>query len=210
MPFVDLLPFLLTVLMFACVPGPAVIYTAVRSLADGRTAGFMAVLGMHLAGYVHVGAAAAGLALIVQSMPVLLAGLKLMGAVYLASLGIALLWAQPSRARKEIVAPALTGCIVAEGMTVQVLNPAAAIFYVAFLPQFVDPSSSLPVWVQFVLLGTVVNIIITATKVPVVMLAGTAMACLQQPARGHRHVQRVAGSTLLGLAVHLAVWESLM
>lgn len=205
-----LVPFLVTAVVFASVPGPAMVYTAARTLAGGRTAGLMAALGMHLGGYVHVLAAATGLALVVQGTPMLLTSLKLLGALYLAFLGIALVWSRSSEGDAAGAAgPGSARRALVESMAVQILNPAAAIFYVAFLPQFVDPMSGLPLWGQFVLMGVVVNLIFTATKLVVVAVAGTAMAWLRQPVGSRRHVQRLAGSTLVGLAVHLALWESL-
>jgi threonine/homoserine/homoserine lactone efflux protein len=206
-----LIPFLVTVVVFASVPGPAVVYTAAQTLAGGRTAGLMAALGMHIGGYVHIVAAATGLALVLQGTPMVLTSLKLLGALYLAFLGIALLWSRSADGEDTSMAtPGLARRALLEGMTVQILNPAAAVFYVAFLPQFVDTSGSWPLWVQFVLLGVVVNAIFTVTKLGVVVIAGTATAWLRQPIGRRRHVQRMAGTTLLAAALHLMLWTSLV
>lgn len=201
-----LIPFLVTVIIFASVPGPAMIYAAARTLAGGRTAGLTAALGIHLGGYVHVIVAASGLALIAQGTPLLLAGLKLLGAAYLVWLGLNLVRVQPTAEDVGSTASSSsTRRVFRESITVQILNPAAAIFYVAFLPQFVDASSHLPVWAQFVLLGTMVNLIFSTTKVMTVLMAEAMLLWLRQSGQNQSHVHRAAGSLLVGMAVYLAM-----
>lgn len=211
MPRPDLLlPLLLTTIIVASVPGPAMVYAAARTLAGGRSAGLMAALGIHLGGYVHVLVAASGLALIIQGTPVLLAGLKLLGAAYLVWLGINLVRMRPTAEDiGSAASPTATRHTVGESITVQILNPAAAVFYVAVLPQFVDVSSRLPAWAQFVLLGTIVNLIFSITKVMAVVMVEAMTLWLRQPGHRQRQVPRVAGSLLVGMAVYLAIWENL-
>src|SRR5690242_16613117 len=146
MPGLDhLIPFALATLAFAAIPGPAILYTAAQTMARGRPGGFMAAAGIHLGGYAHVTAAALGLAALLRYVPALYLVMKLVGALYLIWLGIGVI-----RGRLDAEAmPHLRGKdarrAFIESVTVELLNPKAAIFYLAFLPQFADPAAALPV-----------------------------------------------------------------
>jgi threonine/homoserine/homoserine lactone efflux protein len=208
-PLEILLTFLATTAIFAFVPGPAMLYAAARTLAGGRWSGLMASLGIHLGGYVHVVAAAAGLSLIFHAVPVLYMAVKLFGAAYLVWLGISLF---QSKAQEDVivghVGPKSGRRAFAESVTVEVLNPKAAIFYLAFLPQFVDATASFPVWVQFVLLGTVVNVMFSVADLVAVALADMVMSKLRRSSAAQRAMQRAGGAILVGLAAHLALQRS--
>lgn len=210
MPSLELLlAFWATTAIFAFMPGPALLYVAARTVAGGRYAGLMAALGLHLGGYLHVFAAAAGLSVVFHAVPTLYMAVKLFGAAYLVWLGIAMF-----RARTEgVVVPAgvqpRSGRrAFAESATVEMLNPKAALFYLAFLPQFVDPSAGFPVWVQFALLGTAVNLTFSFADLVAVMLAGTLTSRLRRSDRARRIAQRIGGSILVALGIHLAVQRS--
>lgn len=88
------------------------------------------------------------------------------------------------------------------------LNPKTAIFFLAFLPQFIDPSAGLPVWVQFAILGTVVNLMFSSADVVGVLLAGAVIARLRRSSHAQRLMQRAGGAVLVGLGVHLALQKS--
>ena len=210
MVFTDsLLAFLAAVVIFAAVPGPAMLYTAARTLAGGREAGLMAALGIHLGGYVHVGVAALGLSLALQGAPELFFVLKLLGAAYLAWLGVALFRNQGPRTDTADMSRATSSRrAFSESMTVEVLNPATAIFFVAFLPLFVDPASCIPAWTQLVLLGALTNLIFSGIEVIVVIMAGTLMLQLGEQRRTQGLMQRLAGSALVLLALHMGFGES--
>ncbi len=92
-----------------------------------------------------------------------------------------------------------------ESMTVEVLNPKTAIFFVAFLPQFIDASAAFPVWLQFVILGTVVNLIFSSADIVCVFLAGALITRLRRSSRYQRLTQRAGGALLIGLGTHLAL-----
>jgi threonine/homoserine/homoserine lactone efflux protein len=89
-------------------------------------------------------------------------------------------------------------------VTVEVLNPKTAIFFVAFLPQFIDASASFPVWVQFAILGTIVNMMFSSADVVCVMLAGAVMTRLRSSGAAQRLMRRAGGALLVGLGVRLA------
>lgn len=208
MPSADLLiAFVATTAIFAFMPGPAMLYAAAQTLARGRWSGLMAALGIHLGGYVHVIAAAAGLSVLFHAVPLAYTVVKLAGAAYLVWLGISLFRAkaqgdlpaiEPKSARRAFV----------ESIAVEVLNPKTAIFFMAFLPQFIDASAAFPVWLQFFILGTVVNAMFTTADVVGVMLAGAMIGRLRRSRRAQRLMQRAGGAVLVGLGVHVALQKS--
>lgn len=204
-----LLAFAAATAIFAFMPGPALLYVAARTMADGRRAGLMASLGLHLGGYLHVFAAAAGLSIVFHAVPILYMAVKLGGAGYLVWLGIAMVRGKPEAAGGAAdVPPKSARRAFLQSATVEMLNPKAALFYLAFLPQFVDPSAGFPVWVQFALLGTAVNMTFSFADLVAVMLAGTLMSRLRRSDRAQRVARRIGGSILVALGVHLAVQKS--
>ncbi len=202
-----LLAFFATTALFAFIPGPAMMYAAARTLAGGKLAGLMASLGIHLGCYVHVIAAAAGLSMLFHAVPTLYLVVKFAGAVYLIWLGIAAFRAAGTAAgdlprgmpRKS------GGRAFAESIAVEVLNPKTAIFFLAFLPQFVAPAASLPVWAQLLILGTVVNLMFSLADIVCVLIAGRLVETLRHSSRARRMAQRLGGTVLVGLGVHVAL-----
>lgn len=204
-----LLTFLATSAIFAFVPGPAMLYAAAQTMAGGRWYGLMASLGIYLGGCAHVIAAATGLSVIFHATPMLYAAVKLLGAAYLVWLGLTLLRARASGdAAMTAVKPRSGRRAFIESVTVEVINPKAAIFYLAFLPQFVDASAGLPLWVQLVLLGAAANTVFSIADMIVVMLADAVTSMLRRSDQAQRLVQRVGGAVLVGLGAHLAFQRS--
>lgn len=130
LPSLDLLiAFLIAASIFAYMPGPSTLYAAAQTIARGRRAGWYAALGIHLGGYVHVFAAAVGLAFLFQAVPTLYLALKLAGATYLIWLGI-LMYRSQSGANgpsHNIEKKSATKAFW-ESVSVEVLNPKTAIF----------------------------------------------------------------------------------
>ena len=203
-----LLAFLTTTAIFAFIPGPAMLYVAAQTLARGRWSGLMAALGVHLGCYVHVLAAAAGLSVLFHAVPMLYLAVKLAGAAYLVWLGIVMF-----RARMQDPGVVPTGRTrsgrraFAESVTVEVLNPKTALFFLAFLPQFVDASATFPLWLQFLLLGTIVNLIFSSADLVGVILAGAVEKRLRRSSRAQRLMQRAGGALLVGLGFRLALQD---
>jgi threonine/homoserine/homoserine lactone efflux protein len=210
MPSTELLiTFFITTALFAYIPGPAMLYAAAQTLARGRRAGLMATLGIHVGCYVHVTAAAAGLSIIFHAVPVLYMAVKLAGAAYLVWLGISLFRSKGQGEPQPAVGDPKSGRrAFIESISIEVLNPKTAIFFLAFLPQFIDPAAGFPVWLQFVLLGTIVNGIFSSADVVCVMLAGAVVSRLRRSASAQRLVQRAGGAMLVGLGAHLALQRS--
>ncbi|MBZ9978132.1 LysE family translocator [Mesorhizobium sp. BR-1-1-10] len=204
-----LIAFFATTAIFAYIPGPAMLYAAAQTMARGRWSGLTAALGIHLGGYVHVLAAAAGLSVLFHAVPPLYMAVKLGGALYLIWLGISLF---RKRVEGDVALPAIERKSARraffESITVEVLNPKTAIFFMAFLPQFIDASAGLPVWLQFVVLGTIVNLMFSSADVVCVFLAGLVIGRLRRSSRAQRLMQKAGGAVLVGLGVHVALQKA--
>ena len=185
------------------------LYAAARTMAGGRRAGLMAALGIHMGGYVHVFTAAAGLSIVFHAVPILYTAVKLAGAGYLVWLGIAMFRGKTEAAEGTSgVPPKSARRAFVQSIAVEVLNPKAAMFYLAFLPQFVDASAAYPVWLQLLLLGIVVNMTFSLADLAAVTLAGTLTSWVRRSSRARRMTERVGGSVLIGLGAHLAFRKS--
>lgn len=207
MPSAELLiAFFATTAVFAYIPGPAMLYAAAQTMARGRLAGLMASLGIHLGCYVHVFAAAAGLSVLFHAVPALYLAVKLAGAAYLIWLGFNLLRAREENAATVVGLPPKSGRrAFLESITVEVLNLKTAIFFVAFLPQFIDASASFPIWLQFVVLGTIVNLMFSSADIACVLLAGAVVTRLRRSSHARRLMQRAGGAVLVGLGAHIVL-----
>ncbi|NDV87729.1 LysE family transporter [Aurantimonas aggregata] len=207
MPSIEILAaFLLTTAVFAVIPGPAMLYAAARTMAGGRRAGMMAVLGLHLGCYVHIAAAAGGLSVLFHAVPTLYLAVKLAGAAYLVWLGIQLFRTVPAdEADTPRMTPRSARRAFAESVTVEILNPKTAIFFLAFLPQFVDAGAAFPLWLQLALLGVAVNVMFSLTDIVCVALAGLVVERLKRSSRTQRLVRRAGGAILVGLGTQLAL-----
>ena len=205
MPSAELLiAFFTAAAIFAFIPGPGLLYAAAQTLAGGRTIGLLGTAGLALGGYVHVVAAAAGLSVVFHAVPTLYAAVKLVGAAYLVWLGISMIRAKTPVADGAPVVARKTGRrALAEGITVEILNPKTAMFFLAFLPQFTDPAASLPVWAQFMILGSIVNLMFALADVVAVLLASSVVSRLGRASRVQRTVQRVGGGIMVALGLRL-------
>lgn len=202
MPPVDqLVPFLFATLLFAVMPGPAILYMTAQTMAHGSRAGIMAALGIHIGCYAHIIAASIGLAALLTHFPGLYVALKLAGAAYLVWLGMRMLF---GTAGPQVEAAASGKAALRESIIVEMLNPKTALFFVAFLPQFVDPAAAWPVGLQFLALGMVVNLALSFADLGAVGLATLARGRLFAQPRGSRMLFTASGSILIGLGVLLA------
>ncbi len=206
MPPVDtLLAFLAATFVFAAMPGPAILYAAARTLAQGRGAGLKAAFGIAIGGLVHVAAAALGLSALFHAVPPLYAAVKLAGAAYLIWLGIGMLRARAADTALP-QAPAQTAArAFRQSILVEVLNPKTALFFLAFLPQFVDPAAAFPVPVQFVILGVTVTAIFGAADLIAVFFAAAVAGRIAASGRAALWANRAGGALLVGLGLRMAV-----
>ncbi|RVT87426.1 LysE family translocator [Rhodobacteraceae bacterium CCMM004] len=183
-------------------PGPAMLYVAAQTVAHGARGGLRSALGVHLGGYVHVVAAALGLAVLFQTVPALYLAFKLAGAAYLCWLGLTLILGATPHPDAAVPPPAPGG--LGASALVEILNPKTALFFLAFLPQFTDPSAALPLWAQLAVLGAAVNLAFSAADLAAVALAAGLTRRLRDAVRTRRLAARLGGGTLIGLGVHLA------
>lgn len=208
MPSTDLLlAFFAATLVFAYMPGPAMLYTAAQTIGRGQRAGLMAAFGIHLGCYPHVIAAAAGLSVVFSVVPVLYTGLKIAGACYLVWLGVMMFRGKEKAAGIEPASMKSGRRAFAESFLVELLNPKTALFFIAFLPQFVDPAATWPVWLQFLVLGTIVNLMFSSADILVIALARPLIARLRTSSAMARIAQRIGGGILIALGLRLAFDE---
>lgn len=199
-----LLGFIVATLIFGYMPGPALVYTAAQTMAFGRQGGFKAALGLHAGGYVHVLTAALGLAVILELVPTLFVVIKLFGAAYLVWLGIAMIRAGGTPSDMPEIRQRSARRAFVNSMLVEILNPKTALFFLAFLPQFVDPGGALPAWAQFLILGTIVNLTFSSADIMAVLMTDEILKRMRQSSRLQKWLKWVGGSILVGLGVHLA------
>jgi threonine/homoserine/homoserine lactone efflux protein len=201
-----LLAFVLSAAVFAFVPGPAMLYAAARTLAGGRRAGLWAAAGIACGGLVHAAAAAAGLSAVFHAVPALYAAVKLFGAAYLVWLGVGMLrsgLASASGTAAAALGPG-PGEAFRQSVLVELLNPKTALFFVAFLPQFVDPSGSLAVSVQLGLLGLVVVAMFGLGDLVAIFAAAAVTGSVRRRPRLMAALGRAGGVVLVGLGLRLA------
>ncbi len=201
--------FVAAALTLLLVPGPAVIYIVARSVSGGRLTGLVSVLGVELGTLMHVAFAAAGLSAIVASSVVAFSIVKWLGAAYLVWLGLRQILGRGGGA--EVETPSGGGGnrsrVFSQSVLVQVLNPKVALFFLALLPQFVDPSRG-AAWTQVVVLGATLAILGLFTDGLYALLGGTAGDWIrkQSAGAGLRRVGRyVTGGIYIALGAVAAV-----
>ncbi|MBN9089878.1 MAG: LysE family translocator [Reyranella sp.] len=192
--------FLAAASIIALSPGPGIFYVAARTIAGGRAEGLASSFGTAIGGLAHVAAGAVGVSALVMASAEAFTLLKWLGALYLIWLGCKTM----REARIDVPAGGATvGSARAfrDGIVVEALNPKTAAFFLAFLPQFVDPSGA--IWLQFLLLGLVSVVLNTAVDVAVVFAAARARTfALGRPAF-LRRMRTGAGLVIAGLGIGL-------
>jgi threonine/homoserine/homoserine lactone efflux protein len=199
--------FVLASLALTLVPGPAVLYVVARSVEGGRPAGLVSVLGIGAGGLVHVLFAAVGLSAILVSSAAAFAAVKWLGAAYLIYLGITRLLARDEGNATVTVEREPLSRVFSQGVVVNVLNPKTALFFLAFLPQFVDPSRGAAT-VQIALLGATFVSLALVTDGLYALLSGSAADWLRrrnESPRFRRGQRYVSGGVYLALGAATAV-----
>ncbi len=179
------------------IPGPAVLFIVARTLEHGRPAGLFSVLGIHTGSLVHVLAAAVGLSALLASSATAFAVIKYLGAAYLVYLGIQKL--RHSNA-DSVAAPSQQSHsrVFWQGAAVQVLNPKTAVFFLAFLPQFVDADRG-PLAPQIVVLGLCFIAIGALSDSAYALAAGAVGKHLRHSPSARRLLDRISGGTYVAL-----------
>ncbi len=196
--------FTVAALALLLVPGPAVLYVVARSIHHGRRAGLASVLGIHVGTLVHIAAATVGLSALVVSSAVAFTAVKIAGAVYLIGLGLWTLFSRRPEADVALGGERNLRRAFAQGIVVNVLNPKTALFFLAFLPQFVDPDASHPA-VQIAILGLLFAVLGLITDSLWAIAAGTAGGLLRRSRRFVTTQRYVTGTVYVGLGVATAL-----
>jgi threonine/homoserine/homoserine lactone efflux protein len=195
--------FLLAAFIIAAIPGPGIFYVAARTLSGGKKSGIASTFGTALGGLVHVIAGSLGVSAIILASAELFTGLKLIGALYLIWLGIRTI-RDASNLPPEPIGPAGAERAFREGVVVEALNPKTAAFFLALIPQFLDPAASYPA-LQFMTLGLVSVALNTFADVVVVVLASTARTHLVRRPGIVRRLRQGSGLFITGLGISLAL-----
>jgi threonine/homoserine/homoserine lactone efflux protein len=185
-------------------PGPAVLFIVTRSVEQGRAAGLVSVLGIHLGTIVHIMAAAVGLSALVVSSALAFAIIKYLGAAYLIWIGVCTLMAKdPDPEAPKVPAEPLHR-VFRDGFVVNLLNPKTAIFFLAFLPQFVDPARGALHW-QILVLGLTFMGLGILSDGMFALVAGAAGDFLRRNRRFLRLQRWFAGTSFIGLGLTAAL-----
>ena len=192
--------FAFATIVLLIVPGPAVLYIVTRSVAQGRAAGLVSVLGIHAGSVVHVVFAAVGVSALLYASSTAFMVVRYAGAAYLVFLGLRKLLGRGEGAAHgpAEVAAASRRRLFAQGVVVNVLNPKTAIFFLAFLPQFVDPTRG-PVAAQIGLLGICFIVLGIASDGSYALLASALAGRLRRTPRARRAMDRSSGVIFVGL-----------
>ncbi|MGP6205693.1 MULTISPECIES: LysE family translocator [unclassified Microbacterium] len=206
-PIENLLTFMLTSLVIIVIPGPSVLFVIGRAIALGRRAGVLSVVGNALGTIPAIIAVAFGVGAIVASSVVAFTVIKIVGALYLVYLGIQAIRHRHAHIPGIQQRPARTRTLLAEGFIVGLTNPKTIAFFVAVLPQFVDPATG-PVWVQLLLLGLVFEALALASDSIWALAAGTARAWFARSPRRISTLSATGGVMMIGLGGALALTGS--
>jgi threonine/homoserine/homoserine lactone efflux protein len=184
-------------------PGPDMTYVAARAVAQGTRAGLVSAAGIAVGCLFHIGAAALGIAVLLQAVPQAYAAVRIVGACYLVYLGVGLIRHAASGGSAGPIEAATDRAIFRQGVVTNVLNPKVALFFLAFLPQFTTPRYG-PLALQTLLLGFYFNAQGTIVNGLVAWLAGRAGSAVRRVSPARTWLQRVSGGVLVGLGVRLA------
>jgi threonine/homoserine/homoserine lactone efflux protein len=207
--------FLTAAVLLAVAPGPGMLYVLARCLAGGKREGVLSALGTFLGGMVHVFAAALGVSMVLAKSAAAFAIVKYAGAAYLCVLGIRMirdarkekgngedLSTEPAAPRQKPARNPLW-----QGVATEVLNPKTALFFLSFIPQFVDRTHG-HVFFQFVTLGTVSVVMNTTADLIVIALAGPLGERIRSSATFRRRQRTATGAIMIGLGTYLATSEN--
>jgi threonine/homoserine/homoserine lactone efflux protein len=212
--------FLTAAILLAIAPGPGMLYVLARTLAGGRREGLLSALGTFFGGMVHVFAAAAGISIILAKSAVAFATVKYIGAGYLCFLGIRMMLdarkdtmvetrlASPAERNEE---PLLTRPRsrnpLWQGVLTEALNPKTALFFLSFIPQFVNHTRG-HVFEQFIVLGAISVTLNTTADILVTLFASPLGRRIRESARFRRRQRTLTGAVMIGLGTYLALGES--
>jgi threonine/homoserine/homoserine lactone efflux protein len=203
--------FLTAAVLLAIAPGPGMLYVLARSLAGGRREGVLSALGTFFGGMVHVFAAALGVSIILAKSAMAFATVKYIGAAYLCFLGVRMIL--DAREEKANAPDAISQEVPTarnplwQGVATEVLNPKTALFFLSFIPQFVNRGGG-HVFQRFLALGTISVVMNTTADLMLIALAGPLGECIRSSSTFRRRQRTVTGAIMIGLGAYLATSES--
>jgi threonine/homoserine/homoserine lactone efflux protein len=195
--------FLSAAILLAVTPGPGIFYVLARSLKGGARDGIASTAGTAIGGLGHVVAAAFGLSALLATSALAFGMVKYAGAAYLIYLGVRTLLAREPAAHETSVPAESTRRILMQGVVTELLNPKTALFFLAFIPHFINPAG--PVAPQFILLGSISVLLNSSADLLVATFAGPIGRALRVSARLRRGQRWFTGSALIALGVYAAV-----
>lgn len=202
----SLMIFLLATLALNLTPGPDMLYVIARSVGQGKRAGIVSALGIGAGTLAHMLAVAFGLATLLASVPVAYEAIRYAGAAYLFYLGVRTLLSKSDLATDGRLPDDTPARIFRQGMITNVLNPKVAFFFLAFLPQFADPSRG-PVFWQIIVLGLLFDISGTTVNSIVALFSGHLAERLRARRAFNRAQRLFTGGVFVALALRLAIPE---
>jgi threonine/homoserine/homoserine lactone efflux protein len=233
--FSHFLIFLTAAILLAVAPGPGMLYVLARTLAGGRREGLLSSLGTFFGGMVHVFAAAAGISIVLAKSALAFATVKYLGAAYLCFLGVRMILdaRKDASAETRLAAPATqnrdgdgingsapageaASCVstsgarrsnpLSQGVLTEVLNPKTALFFLSFIPQFVNHTRG-HVFEQFIVLGAISVTLNTTADIVVTLFASPLGRRIRESARFRRRQRTATGAIMIGLGTYLALGE---
>lgn len=200
--FTSLGLFLSAAFLLSITPGPGILYVLSRSLHGGKREGILSCVGTFIGGLVHVLAAALGLSAIIMTSALAFSVIKYAGAAYLIYLGLRMLLERQTVSSDNLPGTIQTSAL-RQGIVTEVLNPKTALFFLAFIPQFVDPASNAVT--QFLLLGTITASLNFTADLIVASFAGPIGHAFQSHRQFRRRQRVFSGCTMIGLGAYVAL-----
>lgn len=199
--------FFTAAVLLAIAPGPGMLYVLSRTLAGGKREGILSAIGTFAGGMVHIFAAAAGVSVILAKSALAFHAVKYAGAAYLCYLGVRMILDARRKNAIHLDSPLGSRNPLWQGIWTEVLNPKTALFFLSFIPQFVNHASGHVFW-QFVALGTVSVTLNTCADLVVTMLAGPIGQCIRSSAKFRQRQRTATGAVMIGLGIYVATGES--
>jgi threonine/homoserine/homoserine lactone efflux protein len=196
--------YVLTAAIVLVVPGPAVLYVVSQGVRHGSRAGITAVLGIHVGTLAQLAAAIVGLSWLLVASSSAFTVIRYLGAAYLVHLGVRALLGRERAGIADVGGPRTARRLFGEGVLVNLLNPKIALFFLAFLPQFVDPGRGTVAW-QMMVFGLVFVLLGLCTDAGYALLAGAVGPWLRRSSRLLRGERYVVGCTFIGLGAVAAL-----
>ncbi len=196
--------FVLAATALAVVPGPAVAYIVTQSIDQGRRAGVISALGVATGGLVHVAAATVGLSALIASSATAFTVVKLVGAAYLIAVGVRRILSGDAEEAEPRALRAPLRRVYRQGVIVNVLNPKTALFFLAFLPQFVDPHRG-TVWPQVAVLGVIFVSVAVLSDLSYALVSDAIAGRIRRTGTGAKVRRWLTGGVFVALGITAAV-----